>query len=81
MAPHIGKAAFHLGMTALVLALISLPFLRPGSPEFVVDLIAIVITLIFLGGVTWEVKREARMRQMTSEKDERREDEDMEGRS
>lgn len=60
MAPHIGKVAFHLGMTALVLALIPLPFLRPGSPEFVVDLIALVTAATFLGLIAWLVRREAR---------------------
>ncbi len=60
MAPHIGKAAFHLGMTVLVLALIPLPFLRPGSPEFVVDLIALAAATTFLGLIAWLVRRETR---------------------
>lgn len=35
-------------LSLLVLALIALPFLEPGSPTYVVDLFAILILSIFL---------------------------------
>ncbi len=35
-------------ISLLVLALIALPFLEPGSPSYVVDLFAILILSIFL---------------------------------
>jgi len=62
MAPHVGKAAFQLGMTVLVLALIPLPFLRPGSPEFVVDIVALCGAVTFMSLIAWLVRREARTR-------------------
>jgi len=35
-------------VSLLVLALIALPFLEPGSPSFIVDLFAILVLSIFL---------------------------------
>jgi hypothetical protein len=64
MAPHIGRIAFNLGMLVLILAIIPLPFLKPGSAEFVVDLLAIIVAIAFLGFVAWEARREARMAKM-----------------
>ncbi|MGY4706293.1 hypothetical protein ACVNPS_00860 [Candidatus Bipolaricaulota sp. J31] len=60
MAPHIGRIAFSLGLTVLLLALFCLPFLEPGSAEFVVDLIAIAMATAFLGLVAWSVRREVK---------------------
>lgn len=61
MAPHVGRIAFRLGMTVLVLALIPLPFLRVGSAEFVVDVVAHGISSLFLLLVSLEVRRQARL--------------------
>ncbi len=61
MAPHIGRIAFNLGFLVLILALIPLPFLEPGSAEFVVDLVALGASAIFLGLVAWDVRRQARL--------------------
>lgn len=49
-----------MGMLVLILAIIPLPFLKPGSAEFVVDLLAIIVAIAFLGFVAWDVRREAR---------------------
>ncbi|GEM_PF-1356974 len=61
MAPHVGRIAFRLGMTVLVLALIPLPFLRVGSAEFVVDIVALGVSGLFLLLVSLEVRRQARL--------------------
>lgn len=64
MAPHVGRIAFTLGIFVLILALLPLPFLKRGSPEFVVDLIALAAISIFLGFVIWDVRRQARISRM-----------------
>jgi len=64
MAPHVGRIAFTLGVFVLILALIPLPFLERGSPEFIVDLVALVAISIFLGFVIWDVRRQARISRM-----------------
>ena len=61
MAPHVGRIAFRLGMTVLVLALIPLPFLHVGSAEFVVDIVALGVSGLFLLLVSLEVRRQARL--------------------
>jgi len=55
-----GKIAFTVGIFILILALIPLPFLRKESPEFIVDIVAIIVTLVFLGLVIWNVRRQVR---------------------
>jgi hypothetical protein len=60
MAPPLARIAFHLGMLALVLALIPLPFLQPGSAEFTAAVLAIILALVFLSAVAWDVRRQAR---------------------
>ncbi len=62
MEPTIGRIAFQLGLTVLILALIPLPLLivEPRSPEFIVDLIAITVTVVFLLAVVWDVRRQSR---------------------
>ena len=50
-----------MGVLLVTLALIPLPFLPVGSPEFVVDVIALVLSSIFLALVVWDVRRQARL--------------------
>ncbi len=45
----------------MILSLIPLPFLRVGSAEFVVDVIALGISGLFLLLVSLEVRRQARL--------------------
>lgn len=52
-----GKIAFTIGIFILILALIPLPFLRRDSPEFIVDIVAIIVSLVFLGLVIWRVRK------------------------
>lgn len=68
MEPHIGRAAFTVGIFILILALIPLPFLRRDSPEFVVDIVAIIVSLGILGFVIWDVRKQVR----TSKKNKNR---------
>lgn len=60
MEPHIGKIVFTVGIFILILALIPLPFLRRDSPEFVVDIVAIIVSLGILGFVIWNVRKQVR---------------------
>lgn len=61
MAPAMGRAAFTIGIAVLVMALCSLLYLEPGSPEFVADILALVFISAFLGLLTWYVRRAARL--------------------
>ncbi len=61
MPPQVGRLAFSMGFTIFLLALISLPFLEPGSAEFVVDLIALGLSAIFVSLIVWSVRRAARL--------------------
>ncbi|MCK4328478.1 hypothetical protein KAX02_01400 [candidate division WOR-3 bacterium] len=60
MEPHIGKIVFTVGIFILILALIPLPFLRRDSPEFVVDIVAIIVSLGILGFVILNVRKQVR---------------------
>ena len=61
MEPHIGRVAFNIGVLLIVLSVLPLPFLSMDSAEFVVDVIALTISLVFLAFVTWEVKRQVKL--------------------
>ncbi|MDH5439016.1 MAG: hypothetical protein OEZ48_10190 [Candidatus Bathyarchaeota archaeon] len=61
MEPHIGRVAFNIGVLLVVLSVLPLPFLSTDSAEFVVDVIALTISLVFLAFVTWEVKRQVKL--------------------
>lgn len=61
MAPTVGRIAFTIGVLLVTLSLIPLPFLPWGSAEFVVDLIAFLLSSIFLALVIWDVRRQARL--------------------
>ena len=69
MAPHVGKAAFTMGVSVIVLSLIILPFLEPGSPQFVVTLIAIIISSFWLGFIIWSIRRAAAVPKAKPDKD------------
>lgn len=72
MAPHIGRIAFTIGILLVTLSLLPLPFLSRGSPEFVVDLIALVLSSTFLALVVWSVRRAARLPTGESQRQEGR---------
>lgn len=62
--PSIGRIAFNLGLTFLILAIMPLFVIRVDSPEFVVDVIAIVILVVFLIVVSWDVRRQVKREYM-----------------
>lgn len=49
MDPELLRGAFRIGFLVAILALITLPFQRPESAEFVVTVLALVIGLVFAG--------------------------------
>ena len=61
MAPSVGRLAFTIGLSVFLLALIILPFLDPSSAEFVADLLALLLSGIFVGLVVWSVRRAAKL--------------------
>jgi len=61
MAPTVGRIAFTIGVFLVILSLIPLPFLPVGSAEFVVDVMAFLLSSIFLALVVWNVRRQARL--------------------
>jgi hypothetical protein len=50
---------FNFGILILFLAIIPLPFLKPESPEFVVDVIGLVVDILFLFAVFFDVRRQS----------------------
>ena len=61
MAPPVGRLAFTIGLSVFLLALITLPFLNPGSAEFVADVLALLLSGTFVGLVVWSVRRAAHL--------------------
>jgi len=61
MAPVVGRIAFTIGVLLVTLALIPLPFLSRDSAEFVIDVIAVALSSLFLALVIWDVRRQARL--------------------
>jgi len=61
MAPGVGRIAFTMGVLVVILALIPLPFLPKGSPEFVADVLALIVGSTYLTLVVLSVRRAARL--------------------
>ena len=60
MHPTVGRVAFNIAVLLVVMALMPLPWLRRDSAEFVVDVLALGLSLVFLLLVAWEVRREVK---------------------
>jgi hypothetical protein len=60
MEPYMGRIAFNIAFLLVLLSSFSLPFLKPDSAEFVVDVLALAISLTFLLVVVWDVRRQSR---------------------
>lgn len=56
MSPQMGQVAFRIGLYITVMALVLLFMLRPGSAEFGVTIVTLVIGLAFLGVVALFVR-------------------------
>jgi len=61
MDPGMGRILFNIAFLILVLSLIPLPFLDSKSAEFVVDIIALIISFFLLSFVSWDVRRQVKM--------------------
>lgn len=59
MNPLVGQAVFSMGLTIFLLALLVLPFLDRGSPEFVADVLALAISGLLTAGIVFHVRRVA----------------------
>jgi len=68
MEPYIGRISFNIAIILVVLTLIPLPFLDNKSAEFIVDILALVLSLSFLCFVSWDVRRQAKRECGASEK-------------
>ncbi|NPA99355.1 MAG: hypothetical protein GXO43_08250 [Crenarchaeota archaeon] len=60
MDPVIARPLIYFIMILLFMALLSLPFLRPGSPEFAVDVISVIVLLILLMIIAYDIRRTLR---------------------
>ncbi len=56
MAPELLRLAFRFAMLILVLAIVMLPFQRPGSAAFVVTVLSALVGVLFLGAVVLAVR-------------------------
>jgi len=59
MEPQAGRIAFNLALFLLVLISFSLLIVKKDTAEFTVGIIAFCVSLIFLGFVVWDVRRQA----------------------
>jgi len=60
MDPVIARPLIYFIMILLFMALLSLPFLKPGSPEFAVDMISVIVLLILLVIIAYDIRRTLR---------------------
>lgn len=67
MDPSIGRFAFGLGILILVFSLISFPYLNPEDPEFIVNTIALVSATVLLIYVTYDVRKQVRIKREKTE--------------
>ncbi len=60
MDPGLAKYVLASGFFVLILSLAVLPFLSPDRPEFVPDILAVIISMVFIALVIYDVRRQAR---------------------
>jgi hypothetical protein len=58
--PFVGRAAFRLGMLVTAPAVVLLLFLPPGTAEFSITVVTLLIGLTFLGLIALLVRRAQR---------------------
>jgi hypothetical protein len=76
MAPPIARVAFATGLTVFLLALLVLPSLEPDSAEFVADVLALIISGLFLLLVVVSVRRAAYLPDVSSPEESRNSNQD-----
>lgn len=52
MIPELGRAGFRIGIIIVVPSLLLLFFLDPGTAEYVITLVTLVMGVVFLAAVT-----------------------------
>ncbi|MEM2028398.1 MAG: hypothetical protein QXS05_03325 [Candidatus Bathyarchaeia archaeon] len=67
MDPSTGRVAFNIGVLLVFLALIPLPFLDFNSAEFIVDVIALTISLAFLLFVSYDIRKQIKQTSVSKE--------------
>lgn len=67
MDPSTGRVAFNIGVLLVFLALIPLPFLDFNSAEFIVDVIALAVSLAFLLYVSYDVRKQVKQAGISKE--------------
>jgi hypothetical protein len=55
-----GRGFFRIAVFVTIVSLALLPFLSPGTAEFVVDVLALIVGLIFLAIVAYLARRSGR---------------------
>lgn len=60
MGPETGNAVFRIAFFVILMSALMLPFLTPGTPEFVVDVMALGVGLLFAGAIFVLVRRSSR---------------------
>jgi hypothetical protein len=55
--PEILRAGMRLGILVALLAAVTLPFQDPASASFVVDVLALIVGVVFVGGVALLTRR------------------------
>ncbi len=60
MDPRLARYTLVSGFFVFILSIGVLPFLSPDKPEYVPDILAIIVSAIFIALVIFDVRREAK---------------------
>jgi hypothetical protein len=60
MEPSIGRIAFNIGVFLILLCIFVMPFLKRGCPEYIINIIALGISIAFLCIVIYIVRKEVK---------------------
>ncbi len=60
MSPELGQAWFRIAVFITLVSAVLIPFQKPGSAEFVISVVSLVIGLIFIAVVAFVVRRSNR---------------------
>ncbi len=57
MSPELGRAAFRIAFFVTIVSVALLPVLKPGTAEFVVNVLSLGIGLVFAAAIYFFVRR------------------------
>ncbi len=60
MSPELGQAWFRIAVFITLVSAVLIPFQKPGSAEFVISVVSLMIGLIFIAVVAFVVRRSNR---------------------